>query len=377
MQGGNNNHKTGATKTGARVHASRKPALATMPTNDPVWNRYVDDYLPANGGTFKDYVALFKLARGRQILILNGSVGRRQRYRDLVFAILLNCTRHPPPVLIQDATWEPGSEALAQEFPLLKRWLPRLARLAISALDGPHVRYAVLSTDEVRTFGQVWGVDPERVVFQPFPHTLGTYEGMATTDEGYVFAGGNSMRDYGLLGQALVGTDIPLRAAARWNVPAALVNVQASSTSHDTFMRMMAHSHAVVVPMRRCVRSAGQSTYLNGMALHKPVIVTEAPGVHDYIRHGETGIIVPHDAQQLRAALQHVMDPANADFYRAMGERAQAEVLSRFTEITFRHGLLRHAGLIGEEASLEKATAPAPEMQPQSSSGAPLYATPR
>lgn len=327
----------------------RKPALATMPSEDPLWNRYVEDYLPPNAGTFKDHLAMWKLAKDRKILILNGSVGRQQRYRDLIFAILLKFQRHPPPVLIQDATWEPGSEALAKEFPFLKHWLPRLARLAISALDGPHVRYAVLSSDEARTFPQVWGVAPERVVFQPFPHTLRGYEDMATSDEGYVFAGGNSMRDYGLLGQALAGTNFPVRVAARWQPPAGLPQVQASSTSHDEFMRLLANSHAVVVPMRRMVRSAGQSTYLNAMALRKPVIVTEAPGVRDYIKDGETGVIVPHDANRLRAALQHVMDPAHADFYQAMGERAQRDVLSRFTEITFRHGLLRHAGLMGAD----------------------------
>jgi glycosyltransferase involved in cell wall biosynthesis len=83
--------------------------------------------------------------------------------------------------------------------------------------------------------------------------------------------------------------------------------------------------------------------------LRKPVIVTEAPGVRDYVIDGVTGVIVPHDAQALRAAILHVMDPANANFYRAMGERAREDVFKRFTEETFRHGLLRHAGVISQE----------------------------
>jgi Glycosyl transferases group 1 len=328
----------------------RKPALATMPGPDPLWNAYVEDYLPAHAGTIRDYRDLFKLAKNRQILILNGSVGRRQRYRDLIFAILLKfSSRRPPPVLMQDATWEPGSEALSREFPFLKKLLPKLARVAIGALDGPHVRYAVLSTDEVRSFPKVWGVDADRVVFQPFPNTLHGYRDMPTRDDGYLFAGGNSMRAYGLLEAALAGTDVPARVAANWQPAQALPHLKAAPTSHEEFMSLLANCRAVVVPLRQTVRSAGQQTYLNAMGLRKPVIVTEAPGVRDYVIDGVTGVIVPHDAQALRAAILHVMDPANANFYRAMGERAREDVFKRFTEETFRHGLLRHAGMISQE----------------------------
>jgi hypothetical protein len=180
----------------------RKPVLATMPGPDPLWNTYVEDYLPARVGTFSDHRMLLELAKGRQVLILCGSVGRRHRYRDLIFAILLKVLSRPPRVLIHDATWELGSESLSREFPFLKSFLPKLARIAIGALDGPHVRYAVLSTDEVKTFPKIWGVDPDRVVFQPFPNTLHGYRNMPTRDDGYLFAGGNSVRDYGLLESA-------------------------------------------------------------------------------------------------------------------------------------------------------------------------------
>jgi glycosyltransferase involved in cell wall biosynthesis len=345
----------------------RKPVLATMPGPDPLWNTYVEDCLPANAGSIKDLFAMLKLAKGRKILILNGSVGRRQRYRDLLLAILLKLsTRHPPPVLMQDATWEPGSEALSTEFPFLKKLLPRLARLAISAIDGPHMRYAVLSTKEVETFPQVWGVDPHRVVFQPFPNTLHKYRDMPTRDDGYLFAGGNSVRDYGVLEAALEGTGVPTRIATKWQPTRGLANLQVRPTSHDEFMSLMANSHAVVVPLRQAVRSAGQQTYLNAMGLGKPVIVVDAPGVRDYVIDGVTGVVVAPDVQALRAAILHVMDPANAGFYSAMGKRAREDVLTRFTEERFRHGLLLHAGMISQE-EFEKRNG-----TPRASGGLPL-----
>jgi hypothetical protein len=330
--------------------AARKPVLATMPGPDPLWNTYVEDYLPPNAGSVRDYFALLKMAKGRKMLILNGSVGRRQRYRDLLFAILLKLsTRHPPPVLMQDATWEPASEALSSEFPFLKKLVPKLARLAIRALDGPHMRYAVLSSKEVETFPQTWGVDPRRVVFQPFPNTLHKYRNMPTRDDGYLFSGGNSVRDYGLLESALEGTDVPTRVAAKWQPTRGLTNLQVRSTTHDEFMNLMANAHAVVVPMRQTVRSAGQQTYLNAMGLGKPVIVTDAPGARDYVIDGVTGVIVPSTVEAMRAAILHVMDPANAGFYAEMAKRAREDVFKRFNEETFRHGLLLHAGMISQE----------------------------
>ena len=327
----------------------RKPILATIPGPDPLWNMFVEDYLPHHAGGLRDHRTLMKLAKGRELLILNGSVGRRQRYRDLVFAILLKLLPHPPRVLIQDATWEPFSEALASEFPFLKRFIPTLARLAISALDGPHVRYAVLSRMEVETFPKVWGVDAHRVVFQPFPNTLHAYRDMPTSDDGYLFSGGNSVRDYAMLEAALEGTAVPTRIAAKWRPRLGLAHVKVRSTSHDEFMTLLANAHAVVLPLRRSVRSAGQQTYLNAMGLGKPVIVTEGPGVRDYIINGVTGIIVPPNAAALRAAIVHVMDPAHAAFYAEMGRRAREDVFHRFTEEHFRHGLLMHAGMITRE----------------------------
>jgi hypothetical protein len=327
-------------------NTERKPILATMPGPDPAWNRHVYDYLPPDGGTLADYRKLMRLAKGRELLLLNGSVGRRQRYRDLVFAILLRLSGNKTPVLIQDATWEPNSDSLARSFPALKPLLPRLARMAIRAFDAPNVRYAVLSTDEVSSFPRVWGVGSERVMFQPFPNTLHGFRDIPTSDGGYLFAGGNSMRDYSLLESALEGTDIPLRAATTWKPSREVPHWQVGPTSHEEFMSLMAGARAVVVPMRECVRSAGQQTYLNAMALGKPVVVTQGPGVSDYVIHGETGIVVPRDAQALRAALLHVMDPSNAGFYARMAQRAREDVLARFNEETYRHGLLRHAGAI-------------------------------
>jgi glycosyltransferase involved in cell wall biosynthesis len=104
-----------------------------------------------------------------------------------------------------------------------------------------------------------------------------------------------------------------------------------------------------VVPIERSTRSAGQQTYLNAMALGKPVIVTDAPGVRDYIEHEVTGFVVPPETQALNRVIQYVMDPGNAEETAAVGRRAREHVLALFDEYRYRRQLLTIAGVVQAE----------------------------
>jgi glycosyltransferase involved in cell wall biosynthesis len=101
------------------------------------------------------------------------------------------------------------------------------------------------------------------------------------------------------------------------------------ATRYDELLRA---ASVVVVPIEaRRDRSAGQQTYLNAMALGKPVVVTDALGVREYVEDGRTGLIVPPgDPSALRTALQWLLDPANSAEVTALGARARAVALERF-----------------------------------------------
>ena len=323
-----------------------KPWLSTMwaPT-DPVWNDVVHVH-PARRLTWRDLRGFERVLRGKQGLILRGSVSRTDRYRDLFLALYIKLSRFPsrrPAVLITDATWEPRSRALEGGSSWRAAVVPAMVRTMIRLLDGPHVTYAVLSTDEVRTFPTTWGVDPGRVVFTPFCHTLRAVGDIPEpTDHGHLFAGGNSLRDYDLLARAL--RELPgveTRVAARWRVPVDLSGVHASTTSPEVFVELMASSAACVTPLERSVRSAGQQTYLNAMALGKPVVVTDSPGVRDYIEHGVTGWIVDdQDPADMATTLRHVLDPAHREEVQAVARRASEYVLGNHSEDDYRQHLL-------------------------------------
>lgn len=332
------------TQTDSGARAAPKPVMSTMWNHSPRWNAYVDVMPYENVGSTRDLLHLLRESRRHEAAILLGSVSMSSRYRDLVLALALAHLPSPPRVLLTDATWEVRSRKLEAKLPWITPLIGVMAKAAIKAMDGPHIRFGVLSTDELDVFARTWGVPRERVVFTPFCVSID--EDTPTADDGYLFSGGNSLRDYALLEEALVDLEVPTTVASRWTPSRSLPHLTAGPVSHEEFVRGLARSHAMVLPMERTVRSAGQQTYLNAMVLRKPVIVTDGPGVRDYIRDGETGIIVPPEAGALREAIADVFDPARADHYRAMGERARADVLDRFaSDAYFTHTLLGAVGL--------------------------------
>jgi glycosyltransferase involved in cell wall biosynthesis len=233
--------------------------------------------------------------------------------------------RRPPAVVIADATWRSANNPLDY----------LASRFGLFPLDGPHVRYCVFSTFERERFPATWRVDPQRVVFTPYHHTLSDDELAApTSDEGGVFAGGDSLRDYRTLIEAARTVPFPVTIATRrtneeWirDLPA---NVVVSTLSHGEFNRRIASASVVVVPLKpRDDRGSGQTTYLNAMALGKAVILTDVAGARDYVRDGQTGLIVPPgDSGALGAALRRLLE--DRDYARRVGAAARRDALDRF-----------------------------------------------
>jgi glycosyltransferase involved in cell wall biosynthesis len=213
-------------------------------------------------------------------------------------------------------------------------------------MDSSRTAYCVLSTYELASFPQWWGVDPERVYFTPYCFTLTDAELAApTSTEGGVFAGGDSLRDYGPLLEAARQLPFQLNVASRAlsavpdNLPP---NVHAKPASHNEFVDLMRHASVVVVPIKAGTdRGAGQTTYLNAMALGKLVITTDIPAVHDYIDHGSTGLIVPPgDPESIADALAWALDPSHQSEVDEIAARARAVALSRYRPVDYFRRLL-------------------------------------
>jgi glycosyltransferase involved in cell wall biosynthesis len=109
----------------------------------------------------------------------------------------------------------------------------------------------------------------------------------------------------------------------------------------------MAGSKMVVVPMKKgLLHSGGQQTYLNAMAMGKPVIVADDCGAKDYIQHGVDGLIVPAgNSQGLREAIQSLIsDSALSATLSTNGKSA----FHNFSTVACYNKLSRIAGELAE-----------------------------
>jgi glycosyltransferase involved in cell wall biosynthesis len=294
----------------------------------PRWTSRVD-ILRRDGATTAGVLRrLVRAALRADAVVLDGATGGAVRATDLGAAAALAALRRGPAVVVTDATWSAGDGAL-----------DRLAcRLGLAAIDSPRVSYCVLTTDERRVFPRTWGVPPGRVFFTPFYWTAADEELDApVTEDGGVFAGGDSLRDYRPLLAAALRLRAPfhvathcLPGAARAALPR---HVRAGPVPHAEYLRLMREATVVVVPLQdRRDRSAGQQTYLNAMAMGKLVIVPDVMGVRDYVEDGRTGIVVPaRDEAALEGALRWALDPARRGAVRAIAARARDVVRARFT----------------------------------------------
>lgn len=283
---------------------------------------------------------LVRQARTYDVVVVDGSVGLRKGYVDLIGAAAMGRLPSGPVVVISDATWKRGASPLD--------WLA--CRLGIRLVDTSRTVYCVHSRAEVDLFPCTWNVAPERVFFTPWCHILSASElSLPVSEELPIFAGGDSLRDYEPLLAAARELSAPVMIATRRSdvlgrsdLPA---NVRADAVSHGRYNELMRSARVVVVPLAPTFeRSAGQTTYLNAMAMGKLVVVTDILGVRDYVEDGNTGLIVPPaDLDALQRVLAWALDRGNDEEVRAIAARAREVVRTRFDPDSYVTSLLRVA----------------------------------
>lgn len=293
------------------------------------WLARVDMLRPRSreSSTLADIVSQ---ARGYKAVVLDGSTRR-----DQVAAAIISSRRDAPAVVMADATWKTSPNPLDV----------RVNKLGVHMIDGPRTTFCVLSNYEVDSFPRTWGPLSGQVRFVPWPYTLSEAEvRLNPTDTGRVFAGGNSLRDYGPLLEAAHSIPAPVDVATNTLTEAQLTaladNVQAASVPRHVFDAMMLGASVVVVPLQaRADRSSGQTTYVNAMARGKAIVITDTPGVRDYIEDGHTGRIVPpDDPGALAAAVRELLD--DPEERARIGARAREYALNNLSLTHYARRLL-------------------------------------
>jgi hypothetical protein len=222
---------------------------------------------------------------------------------------------------------------------------------------------------EYRTF---YGMNAERVRSLPFKvNSIELIRTLETTDSGWLFTGGSTLRDWPTLCAAIQGLDLPVRIG----IPNPSLTEPALETApvldgaafpeatvlvrHPPqpiqWLRLAAAAKFVCLPIQKhSPNPSGISTYLSCMALGKCVVISDGPAVRGFLDDTRAVIVPPGDVPALRSAIERVV---RDDAWRAsIARRGQEWALSLGGEESYYRSLLQLMGAIDapDRARLER-----------------------
>jgi len=179
-----------------------------------------------------------------------------------------------------------------------------------------HMRYS----DDLSTY---FGIAESK--FQYVPYKINGFEELnelSIEDEGYIFSGGYSWRDYKTFAEAMRGVDCealivcPKQETARvhgTDISAIQLPESVKLIEHDcdskSWRNFIAKSRLVVIPvLKSALCSNGVSVYMSAMGMGKCVVITDCPAVRGVLQNGEECMIVPPgDPVALREVINQVL----------------------------------------------------------------------
>ena len=227
-------------------------------------------------------------------------------------------------------------------------------KLVTTAMKG--IALSVLwSGPQVASHAKFLELPEDRFIFIPYKanHSKGPRYDLPVGN--YVFACGNSKRDYQCLTEAVRGTEVLVIICAtdpkiRENIED-LPNVIKLAATEPDFAKLQASSSFIVIPMTyNGLRGGGETNCCNGMWHEKPVIAADSIMAEDYIIDGETGYIVPSgDSELLRERIMTLWN--DRDLVEKMGKAGHQHVKKNYTLAAFVRRITRAAIILGEEES--------------------------
>jgi len=165
------------------------------------------------------------------------------------------------------------------------------ARFGLSQVD----RFVVHSTRETESYAELLGLPVERFVFVPFQYgaKVETAEPEGQ-EEPYVFATGSGYRDYETFFAAMETLGHRTLVLASDRVLSGLTvppNVEIlEQISRPEIRKLVRHARVNVVPLNDGATTAGTVTIVETFRHGRSLVITDRPGIDDYIIDGKNAL---------------------------------------------------------------------------------------
>lgn len=199
----------------------------------------------------------------------------------------------------------------------------RLYRFLYGGVDA----VTVFSENQRATLGDLLGIPSERVHFVRFGVDHEELHAIEPAEDGYVIAAGRDLgRDWPTLVGAAAGSGWRVELLTRPSQVADLeLPPEVELRGHlprGEYLEVLARASVVVLPTTVREYPTGQSVLLEAMAMGKACVVTDTPAMREYVRDGETALLVPlGDPGALRAAVDRLL--ADEALRSRIGRRAR------------------------------------------------------
>jgi glycosyltransferase involved in cell wall biosynthesis len=198
--------------------------------------------------------------------------------------------------------------AYSFNFPELPRgWKRRLFSYAYERVDALRVH----SNMEIQLYHDYFSIPKDRIHLSLWSMNPPDVEpGGSLIIGDYMTAIGGNSRDYQTLLAACWKTpEIPMVWVVRPENVAGLdlpphVRVFCN-TSYPVAMNYLAHSRAMVLPLKGAEVPCGHVTLVSAMFLGKAILATDSAGIHDYVAEGVTGMLCrPADPEHMVSCMR-------------------------------------------------------------------------
>jgi len=184
-----------------------------------------------------------------------------------------------------------------------------------------------------------YGIPADKFSYIPFKvNGLEMIQQITPSDQGYIFCGGNTRRDFNSLIEAARQIDHPVRivtmgdgeitkhgsALSTDNLPSN-VEIVRHDGERKSFLEHIAGASLVVLPvLKGNISATGISVYLSSMALGKCVIISSGPAVDDVVPTDAAITVPPEDIEALTSAIKITLDNPNLREKTAAAGKAYA-----------------------------------------------------